>query len=147
MLTFQQFIDNIVTVFNIPESLVFVKKPYQHGWHFSDNVNYVDFQCSWYMPEGEMSIVGGGIISYLHREGYHIDCKGLADELTLNEVRELFGKTIPGKGTYIGTFKLPFKEWKAENFYDAGEGYYLSNNPDDFKYYKEKELKEIFFLK
>lgn len=110
-LTFEQFVQGLVDKFAIPSELIFIQSvPSEHfgkrGWHFSQPLSgCCDYDCNWIMPAGLHNTVGGGVIEYSHDSGYSIDCKGLAKNLTLDEVGQLFQKDIPGKGTFIGSYK------------------------------------------
>lgn len=116
-LTFPQFVQNLIDKFEIAPSMFhFVspgtKFPYSRklGWHFSDDVSYCDYEAVLIIADGDKSITNGGIINYTHKNGYRLNHRGLAEQLTLDEVVEMFGKPVPiswglPSSTFKGTFK------------------------------------------
>lgn len=116
-LTFTQFVQNLIDTFDIAPSMFHLvlpgsKFPYNRklGWHFSDDVSYCDYEAVLIVADNDKGITNGGIIQYSHKNGYRINYRGVAEQLTLDEVAEMFGKPVPGSlGLPISPLKGTFK--------------------------------------
>ena len=122
-LTFPQFVQNLIDKFEIAPSMFHlvqprIKFPYNRklGWHFSDDVSYCDYEAVLIVEYGDKGIINSGIINYTHKNGYRLNHREVAEQLTLDEVAEIFGKPVPGSlGLPISTFKGTFKSTVVNN--------------------------------